>query len=51
MVVIGCDSGFMGLAVESNDCSREVCGDLEERREGVDVDVKVGSLFLLGGRA
>lgn len=49
MVVIGCDSGFMGLAVESNACGGVGRGDLDETREGVEVEPC--SLFLLAGRA
>lgn len=48
-MVIGCDSGCMDLAVESNDSRGVGCGDLEARREGVDVEAS--SLFLLVGRA
>lgn len=49
LVVIGCDSGFIGLAVESNDCGGVGRGDLEETLEGVEVEPS--SLFLLAGRA
>jgi len=49
VVVMGCDSGFIALAVVSKDCSGVGCGDLEERREGVEVESS--SLFLLVERA